>query len=81
MKVNVKEILVLMHEVEAADPIDWGMLAIDENAAMELIANNIVDQYNTQWQHLTDEQQILSLLATMGKLIVENFALNIKLRQ
>jgi len=81
MLLKVEEILELMYEVESEDPVDWGMLAIDESAAMLLIANNIVDQYNTQWQHLTPDQQIKSLLATMGKLIVENFVLNIRLRQ
>ena len=81
MLLKVEDILMLMREVEIEDPIDWAMLSIDESAAMELIANNIVDQYNQQWQYLTPEQQIQSLLATMGRLIVENFALNIRLRQ
>lgn len=81
MLLKVEDILMLMREVEIEDPIDWAMLAIDESAAMELIANNIVDQYNQQWQYLTPEQQIQSLVATMGRLIVENFALNIRLRQ
>jgi hypothetical protein len=81
MKVSVEEILDLLEEVEAEDPIDWAMLNIDENQAAELIANSLVDQYNREWSQLETDVQIRAMLATIAKLVVENFSLNVKLRQ
>lgn len=81
MKITVEEILDLLWEVEAEDPIDWAMLNIDENQAAELIANSLVDQYNREWSQLDTDVQIRAMLATIAKLVVENFSLNVKLRQ
>ena len=81
MKVTVEEILDLLNEVEAEDPIDWGMLNIDEHQAAELIANNLVDQYNREWSQLDPDVQVRAMLATIAKLVVENFSLNVRLRQ
>lgn len=81
MKVSVEEILDLLEEVEAEDPIDWAMLNIDERQAAELIANSLVDQYNREWSQLETDVQIRAMLATIAKLVVENFSLNVKLRQ
>jgi hypothetical protein len=81
MKITVEEILDLLWEVEAEDPIDWAMLNIDENQAAELIANSLVDQYNREWSQLETDVQIRAMLATIAKLVVENFSLNVKLRQ
>jgi hypothetical protein len=80
-KVRVEEVLSLLEEVEAEDPIDWAMLNIDETAATELIVNSLVDQYNTEWSKLKPEVQHIAMLATIAKLVVENFSLNLKLRQ
>lgn len=81
MKVTVEEILDLLTEVEAEDPIDWAMLNIDENQATELIVNSLVDQYNREWSKLTPDVQSRAMLATIAKLVVENFSLNLRLRQ
>lgn len=81
MKITVEEILDLLEEVEAEDPIDWAMLNIDERQAAELIANSLVDQYNREWSQLETDVQIRAMLATIAKLVVENFSLNVKLRQ
>jgi len=81
MKLEVEEILALMQEVESEDPIDWAMLNIDEYQAAELIVNSLVDQYNRDWSQLSHDSQIRAMMATIAKLVVENFTLNLKLRQ
>lgn len=81
MQLKVDEILDLMYEVEAEDPIDWEMLAIDEHQASELIVNSLVDQYNREWSKLDTDNQVRAMLATIAKLVVENFTLNLKLRK
>jgi len=80
-KVTIEEIEEIVKEIESEDPIDWGMLAIDEYNAMNMIINQMVEQYNTQWNLLPHEDQIKILLASMSKLIIENFVLNVKLRK
>ena len=53
-KIELEAIIEIVKEIETEDPIDWGMLAVDEDDAVRLIANNILDQYNTEWQHLPE---------------------------
>lgn len=81
MPVTVQEILSLVNEIDSEDPIDWGMLNINEDDAVELVVNNLVDQYNTQWMGLDQHTKDRIMLATMAKLVVENFTLNVKLLQ
>lgn len=71
--ISVDTLVEIAKEVEIEDPIDWGMLAIDEDAAYRLVATHVLEIYNT-----TDQ---LTMLASITKLIVENFVLNIKLQQ
>jgi hypothetical protein len=77
--ISVAIVKELINEVDVEDPIDWGMLNIDESGATDLIANNVVDMYNRDWQHLSDREFRMAMLATVGKLVLENFVLNIKL--
>lgn len=71
--ISVDALVALAKEVENEDPIDWGMLAIDENTAYNIIASQVLELYNTNDQ--------LTMLASITKLIVENFVLNLKLMQ
>ena len=80
-RVTIEEIEEIVKEIESEDPIDWGMLAIDEYNAMSMIVNQMVEQYNTKWTLLSHEDQIKILLASLSKLIIENFVLNVKLRK
>lgn len=75
---NLTETLVeLALEIEMADPIDWGMLSINEHDAYHLIAGSVLEQYL-----LTDkDERDMMLLAIVVKLTVENFVLNLKLLQ
>lgn len=71
-----KRIAVLAKEVESQNLIDWGILAIDENTTYDFIANSVVSQFD-KYNH--SEREIM--LATITKLVVENFVLNLKLQQ
>lgn len=78
---TVDEIVELVNEIDRADGVDWAQLRIDESQAIKLIANNILDHYQTDWQNLSDDEKTLSMLSTMTYLVVENFTLNLRLSQ
>lgn len=80
-ELQVKDIIELVEEIDSEDPIDWGMLNIDETQATELVANNLLEQYNTTWAGLNEDERNIIMLATITKLVVENFTLNLKLLQ
>jgi hypothetical protein len=71
----VGRLVELAREVEIKDPIDWGMLSIREEDAYELMANSVLDQFYT----LPEDHKETVMLATLTKLLVENFVLNLKL--
>jgi hypothetical protein len=81
VKVTVSDILDLVKDIDSEDPIDWGMLAVDENMATEMIATGLLEQYNTTWADMDPDERTTIMLATITKLVVENFTLNLKLRQ
>lgn len=78
-KLTAEQLVELISEVDGTDPIDWGMLNINENDATKLIALNLLEQYNKDWAHLDDNDFQCAMLATIGKLVLENFVLNLKL--
>lgn len=80
-RITVESLVSVVNDIESEDPIDWGMLTIDENSAIELLANSILDQYNTTWSQMPADDKDLIMLATITKLVAENFTLNLKLRQ
>lgn len=61
----------LAMQVEMEDPIDWGMLAVSEHEAYELMAAHVLEMNNDD---LTNK-------AVIVKLLVENFVLNLKLME
>jgi hypothetical protein len=63
----------LAQEVDKEDPIDFGMLQVDEESVWHLMSVNVVDKY----LDMSDDQVIM--LATITKLLVDNFVLNYKL--
>jgi hypothetical protein len=71
----VKYIAEIAKEVEVEDSIDWGNLPIDEDDTYNFIANNVVSRFNI---HGEIPREIM--LATITKLVVENFTLNLKLQ-
>ena len=81
MEIDLETVITLMHEVEREDPIDWADLRIDESAATRVIVSSMIDQYRNSWQSLPESDRALAILATMSKLVLENFVLNVRLRQ
>jgi len=75
LKTNEKihTIAELAREAEITDPIDWGMLNIDEPTAYRMMASHVVEQFQDSADHE------LVMLSTITKLLVENFVLNLKL--
>lgn len=74
---TIEQLVELAKEVETNDPIDWNDLNISEDHAYNMIANQVMSDY---LQRNPDEHEIV-MLATITKLIVENFTLNIRLLQ
>ena len=71
----VEQLVELAQEIESEDPIDWGMLSISEHDAYVTIASGVLENYLK-----TDvDSRDMMMLATVVKLTVENFVLNLKL--
>lgn len=77
MKITPEMVAQCAKDVESEDPIDFGMLAIDEDTAFNAVALSMVERY----QSLSEDTRDLVLLATATKLVVENMVLNLKLMQ
>lgn len=73
----VEQIVELAKEIEHEDPIDWGMLNIDENEAFIMLAPSVLENYLL----LDKDSRDIMMLSMVLKLTVENFALNVKLMQ
>ena len=76
-KLTVEQLADLAQEAEFKDPIDWGMLPIEESAAYRLMANSVVEQFN----NINDSDMLTVAMATITKLLVENFVLNYQLEK
>jgi hypothetical protein len=74
---NLNQLIDIAEQIEISDPIDWGMLHINEKDAYKLIASDVLENYSKA----DKEYRELILLATVVKLTVENFAVNLKLLQ
>lgn len=73
----VGRLIALAKEVEVRDQIDWSQLKVTEAEVYEMMGNSVVDQMYS----LPDEHREGVALATMVKLLVENFVLNTKLNE
>jgi len=78
VEITLNNILDLVEEIDSEDPIDWGMINIDENTASEMIATSLLEEYNANWSNLDSNERTVIMLATITKLVVENFTLNLK---
>ena len=74
-KITPHQLADLAMNAELADPIDWGMLNIREDVAFEMIATQVLEMIREQ----PDDKQIIIALASITKLTVENFVLNLRL--
>jgi len=71
----VQQLVELAQEIESEDPIDWGMLSVSEHDAYGMIATSVLENYLNTDANSRD----IMMLATVVKLTVENFVLNLKL--
>lgn len=74
MNHTVEQLVHLAQEVDAEDPIDWGMLQVDEIESYKLLAYGLVEHFG-----IPETERELLLLVTLLKTTAENFALNLKL--
>jgi hypothetical protein len=81
MTINLKTVEELIKEIELADPIDWGMLRIDEKDATRLIASSVVEHYEENIKPMAETDREYVVVSSIAKLTLENFVLNIKLAQ
>ena len=77
MKFTIEEIIELAKEVELTDEIDWETLPLDVDKIYQIIGSQAYELYE-QWT--TSENGEAILLATITKLLVENFVLNLKVQ-
>lgn len=78
---DLQAVVELMQQVETEDPIDWGMLNINEEDATRLIVSSLVEHYESKIRPLDETERDYVIVSAMGKLALENFVLNIKLMQ
>ena len=75
-KEDVDFLVDLALECELEDPIDWGLLAITEKQAYQMMASQLLEQFD----NIDKEHLVPVILATATKLLVENFVLNLRLK-
>ena len=75
-KEEVDFLVDLALECELEDPIDWGLLAITEQQAYQMMASQLLQQFD----NVSKDHLIPVILATATKLLVENFVLNLRLK-
>ena len=73
---DVDFLVGLAMECELEDPIDWGLLAITEQQAYQMMASQLLEQFDD----IDKDHLIPVILATATKLLVENFVLNLRLK-
>jgi hypothetical protein len=74
---NIDILVELAMEVEIFDRIDWDQLSISKEEAYRMIATRVLEQHEST----PEEQREIVQLATMTKLLVENFVLNLLIEQ
>jgi hypothetical protein len=74
---SIEQLVELAREIELTDPIDWGMLNVGEQESYEMIAASVLENYLSSDVNIRDA----IMLATIIKLTVENFVLNLRLLQ
>ena len=73
----VGKLIALAKEVEIRDKIDWTQLKVTEAEVYEMMGNSVVDQMYS----LPEEHRQGVAMATMVKLLVENFILHTNLNE
>jgi hypothetical protein len=79
MAIDLQAVEELIKEIELTDPIDWGMLNINEEDATRLIALSVVEHYEQNIKPMSETDREYIYVSSIAKLTLENFVLNIKL--
>lgn len=72
---TVNQLAELAQEADLKDPVDWGLLTVDEKTAYNLMAASVLEQFSG----IKGDEQLVIAMATITKLLVENFVLNLRL--
>ena len=75
-KITLDELCDIAFAVEDGDPIDWGVFKNGQEQTMKMIGSSILEQFDKESYTAEDR---LVLLATITKLVTENFILHSKL--
>jgi len=75
MKYTAEQIIELAKDVELEDSIDWDDLPLDKDRVYQMIGSQTYELYENYAQ--SDNGEAI-LLATVTKLLIENFVLNLK---
>jgi hypothetical protein len=73
--ITVEQLVEIAEEIELGDPIDWGMLSVNEHQAYLFLATSVLENYKAS----DPSDREIMMLATVVKLTVENFVLNLQL--
>ena len=73
----VGRLVGLAKDVEIRDPIDWTKMQVTEDQIYEMMARSVIDQMYS----VPDDHRNTVALATLTKLLVENFVLSTKLAE
>jgi hypothetical protein len=75
MKYTQEQIIELAKEVELTDAIDWDDLPLEKDRVYQIVGSQAYELY-ANYSQSEDGEAIL--IATVTKLLVENFVLNLK---
>lgn len=75
MKYTQEEIIALAKDVELEDSIDWAEINVDRDTIYQMIGSQVYELYAASAEEPNHEAV---LLATVVKLVVENFVLNLQ---
>ena len=75
MKYTQEQIIELAKEVELSDMIDWEGLPLEQDRIYQIVGSQAYEVYE-EFTNSEDGEAIL--LATVTKLLVENFVLNLR---
>lgn len=74
-RTTIAQLAEIAMEGEMTNPIEWGELAVEEKQAYQMMASQVFEQMDG----IPEDQRAVVAMATMTKLLVENFVLNLRL--
>lgn len=76
MKITVSDIVELAKEAEKENPLMWEHLNLNQDAAYQVIASEVIDMLNGIEN---ENERYLTLLVAMVLSQMENYVLNVKI--